>query len=317
MMLAVFNRGSSLERRGLLLAALLLVVANLLTFLSGWFVVAGVLILGILLPGLFCAAWLLRRALPPLLEFIAYSLGLGYTLYIVAMLLVTDLPGGIDAWQVRLALNLLSLVLGIGYWLTLRAAEADISGSAGIREPFGRGPTDPARESSIHNRWAMAGLVSVLLVAAILRFPNLGYSDFLGDEARAFLFATDAIQGYPSALLVHKKGPTEILIPLGVYTIENQITESQARFPFALAGMLGIFALYLLGWRLFGAVAGWIAAMLLAVDGYFIAFARIVQYQSVVFCMTLLIALALYRQARSNRPLPAYLLMAGLFFAGS
>src|SRR5690606_37033407 len=42
----------------------------------------------------------------------------------------------------------------------------------------------------------------------------------------------------------------------------------------------------------------------------------IVQYQSVVFCMTILIALALYRQARANRPLPAYLLMAGLFLVG-
>jgi len=109
MMLAGFNRGSSRERRGLLLAALLLVIANLLTFLSGWFVVAGVLTLGILLPGALCAAWLLRRAMPPLLEFIAYSLGLGYTLYIVTMLVISDLPGGIYAWQIRLALDLLAL----------------------------------------------------------------------------------------------------------------------------------------------------------------------------------------------------------------
>jgi hypothetical protein len=56
--------------------------------------------------------------------------------------------------------------------------------------------------------------------------------------------------------------------------------------------------------------------MLLAVDGYFIGFARIVQYQSVVFCMTVLIALALYRQSRATRPLPAYLMMAGLFLVG-
>src|SRR4051812_10468551 len=185
MMLAGFNRGSSRERRGLLLAALLLVIANLLTFLSGWFVVAGVLTLGILLPGALCAAWLLHRVMPPLLEFIAYSLGLGYTLYIMTMLVVADLPGGIYAWQIRLVLDLLCLVLGIGYWLTLRTAEASKdAGLAGI---------DASREPSTHNRWAMAGLVSVLLVAAVLRFPNLGYSDFLGDEARALLFATDAI----------------------------------------------------------------------------------------------------------------------------
>lgn len=304
----IVNRRVDLETRGLLLAALLLVVANLMTLLSGWFDgwlnVVGVLLLGIVLPGVLCAAWMLRRALPPRLEFIAYSMGLGFTLYVVAMLVVTEIPGPLHSWHVLVALNALCIGLGFGYWRAQRTPAIPLD-------------DDLPAERWQPNRWALAGLVSVLLVAAFLRFPNLGYSDFLGDEARAMLYATDVIQGYPSALVVHKKGPTEILIPLGIYAVAGQITEAQARFPFTLAGMLGIFALYLLGWRLFGAVAGWLAAMLLAVDGYFIGFARIVQYQSVVFCMTVLIALALYRQARAKRPLPAYLLMAGLFLVGS
>ncbi len=35
--------------------------------------------------------------------------------------------------------------------------------------------------------------------------------------------------------------------------------------------------------------------MILALDGYFIGFARIVQYQSIVFCLVVLTVLVLYR----------------------
>jgi hypothetical protein len=326
MTLAVANQieGRWQDRRWMGFAALILVIANAMTLLSGWFDVAGVLILGILLPGALAAAWLLRRTFPPLLEYVAYSLGLGFSLYVVTMLLITNLPGPLYYWHVLAALDALCIALGIGTWRAQRTPIVPLAETtlrAGSPPSLLASSGDAADQESIktphQNRWAWIGLVSVLLVAALLRFPNLGYSDFLGDEARAMLYATDAIQGYPSALLVHKKGPTEILIPLGIYTVAGQITEAQARFPFALAGMLGIFALYLLGWRMFGAVAGWLAAMLLAMDGYFIGFARIVQYQSIVFCMTLLIVLALYHQARARRPLPAYLWMAGLFLVGS
>src|SRR5215204_5460977 len=100
MTLAVTKSNFNLEDRGLLLAALLLVVANLFTLLSGWFDVAGVLILGIVLPGTLCTAWMLRRVMPPLLEFIAYGLGLGISLYVVAMLLVSEIPGPLLNWHV-------------------------------------------------------------------------------------------------------------------------------------------------------------------------------------------------------------------------
>ncbi len=289
---------SFVDQRTLIRIGLLLVAGNLLTLFTGWSDVAGVLILGVFLPGILAAAWLLHRAFPPRAEFIAYSLGLGLLLYVLTLLGVVVLPGQLQGWQVLLAFNLLSGLLAIGWWRAQRLPAITLTDT----------PLD---------RWALVGLVSVLVVAALLRLPNLGYSDFQGDEARAMLRAAEVIQGYPSALVIHKKGPAEILLPTGIYAVQGMITEAQARFPFTLAGMVGILAIYLLGWRMFGAVAGWIAAMLLAVDGYFIGFARIVQYQSVVFCMSVLVVLAIYRQARSDRPMPAYLLLAGLCFVGS
>ncbi len=55
--------------------------------------------------------------------------------------------------------------------------------------------------------------------------------------------------------------------------------------------------------------------MLLALDGYFIGFARIVQYQSVVFLMVALVALILYRLVRRPQDLARYLTLAAIFLA--
>jgi hypothetical protein len=68
---------------------------------------------------------------------------------------------------------------------------------------------------------------------------------------------------------------------------------------------------------MFGAVAGWSAAMILALDGYFVGFARIVQYQSMVFCLVVLTVLVLYRLVRSPRLLPNYLTLAAIFLAAA
>ena len=129
------------------------------------------------------------------------------------------------------------------------------------------------------------------------------------------LRSAEMLQGYPEALLTHKKGPVEILLPAGIYVMAQRLNEAAARLPFALLNLAGLFAVFLLGWRLYHPVAGWAAAMLLALDGYFIGFARIVQYQSVVFLMVVLTVLVLYRLVRAPHNLARYLTLAAIFLA--
>ena len=113
------------------------------------------------------------------------------------------------------------------------------------------------------------------------------------------------IQGYDDVLFLHKKGPAEILLPTTLFALAGRVTEATARLPFALAGIAALGAAYLLGKRLFGSVAGWAAAMLLAVDGYLVAFSRIVQYQSIVILTSALVILILVRLLqRPGRPGP-------------
>ncbi len=164
-------------------------------------------------------------------------------------------------------------------------------------------------------RWVLVGALVLLSTGALLRFTNLGYTDYQGDEARAALRAAAVIQGYEDVLFLHKKGPTEILLPTVIYTVTGNLTEETARLPFAIANLAALFAVWLLGWRLFNPLAGWIAAMLLALDGYFIGFSRIVQYQSVVFLTSILVVLLLYRVVKHPRALAAYLTLAALLLA--
>jgi 4-amino-4-deoxy-L-arabinose transferase-like glycosyltransferase len=276
--------------------------ANLALFASRWVHWLGtpaVLLLGVVLPGALLTLWLLRHVPAPTWgEGVVYATGLGFALFVLLVMGLTLLPGGLRADQVVVTFNLAVGILGGLVW-------------------YGRGtsiaPLQP-RRNSMQVRWGWIGLGSVLLIGALLRLPGLGYSEFLYDEIRVMHRAAEIIQGYEPALLLHRKGPTEIIIPTGIYAVTQRINEFDARLPFALANLVGLLGLYLIGRRLFGEIAGWSAAMLLALDGLFVGFSRFTQYQSIVFLMSVLVVLALHRQAVAARPLPGYLWTAGLAF---
>ena len=136
-----------------------------------------------------------------------------------------------------------------------------------------------------------------------------------GDEARAVLRAAAVIQGYDDVLFLHKKGPGEILLPTAIFASLGNLTETTARLPFAVANLTALAAVYWLGRRLLGPAAGLAAALLLTVDGFYIGFARLVQYQSVVMLMSALTLLVLARLWQEPRAVWRGLLMSALFLA--
>ncbi len=242
-----------------------------------------VLVLAGFLPGALLVEALVGQSAsrPDWLERILYSTAAAFTVMVTVMLLVSYLPGGPTQLPTLLAFDALSLaLLGWVWWRGRRVT-----------------PGAPVWPFDIDRRWFWAGVITLLVAGAIFRFVGLGYSDYQGDEARAALRAAAVLQGYEDVLMLHKKGPTEILLPTVFYTLTGHLTEQTARLPFAVANLAALLATFVLGWRLYRPLAGWIAAMLLALDGYFIGFARIVQYQSVVLLMSLLVVLVLYRLA--------------------
>lgn len=274
--------------------------------LTGW--LPAILILALLLPAL-------QWTPVSLGERLLYIIGTGYGISITLLLGLSYIPGPIAQWMAIVAFDLLLFILCVLLW---RSAQ--------------RVAEQPAMPSILNdlpdtkNRWLLVGLLTLAVTGASLRFPGLGYAEFQGDEARAMLRAAEIISGFDGSLFEHRKGPTEILLPAAPYLFIGQINEAAARLPFTIANFCALFGIFLLGWRWFGALAGWVAAMLLALDGYLIAFSRIVQYQSIVFLMVVLVLLLLQRlalMAKSTRgnveehrlPLAAYLTLASFLLA--
>lgn len=280
------------------------------------------LFLTCLLPGALLTEVLVGRSDSPphLWERVLYSIGAGYSCLVLTALVLSYLPGGLTHWQLLGAFNLLWLLLFLLRLLpwfspsrarlqALAAEEAPPVSQLIARTTWVR----PRRRGKRH--WLVAGMIALLLIAAFLRLTDLGYAELQGDEARLALRAAEVIQGYENALFVHKKGPVEILLPTVIYGLSNHLTETTARLPFALANVAGLFAVYLLGRRLFNPTAGWLAAMLLALDGYILGFGRVVQYQSIVFLMSALVVIIFHRLSRTTAALTGYLTLAALLLA--
>ena len=86
------------------------------------------------------------------------------------------------------------------------------------------------------NSLVSAFIPIILVGAALVRFSNLGWSEFQGDEARAMLLTERVVTGEVGAILEHRKGPGEILTAAIGGSVIGFESESLLRLPFAIAG---------------------------------------------------------------------------------
>jgi hypothetical protein len=158
-------------------------------------------------------------------------------------------------------------------------------------------------------------LAALFLLAAFLRLPRLSYAEFHEDEVEALMLGVRLMQGEDYALFLHRKGPAQMLVPLAFWLLTGQITETMARFPFALSSILSVATLFFIGRRWFNWQAGAITALLWAVNGYSIAFGRMVQYQALIFFLGPLAVYCLYLAGRERRKVGGWLVMGAILLA--
>jgi len=225
------------------------------------------------------------------LERVLLSVGLGYALSLLLTLLLAYVPGPLYR---RYALaGHAGMILPLGVATLLRGPTASCL-------PEGR----PTRSSTV-----TILLLVILGLAVGLRMGNLGHSEFQGDEVAVLHKAASVIEGREDALFLHKKGPAEILLALDGYALTGRSNEFAARLPFAAS----VAVIYALGRRWFGRRAGLWAALLWALNGFSLAFGRIVQYQSLVLLFGGLAVLAL--DTTHGPPSRARLALCALFVA--
>ncbi len=155
-------------------------------------------------------------------------------------------------------------------------------------------------------------LALILAPLAFLRFYNLGWSEYIPDETTVM---TPVKLGYIDweFLLVQRKGPMQFLLAgaLGLLKI-SVFNELAYRIPFALASLAGLFFFFKFVEKVSGKFAAAVATLLLGLNGFLVAFGRIVQYQNLNLLFSFAGLYFLAKAADSDKKAKQYFL-SGLF----
>lgn len=262
------------------------------------------------LPGLVWVSLVPNRALERI-ERLVLSLGFSFVVTPLTTLLLAYIPGPLTQMQLLVAMASvigLPLVLSIlMHWVGRFRVSVRPTPAPEGRLLFSSRQQLPWRKSWV---W----LVIAVFIAVGLRCANLNYSEFQGDEAKVMVRAARALEGDDAIVFQHKKGPAELTLVMSSWRLTGILNEWTARLPFAWANILGLIAVFLFGRRLGHPHLGGVAACLLAIEGYLVAFGRIVQYQSLVFALsTLGLFCLLVYYVEGHRSL---IIVAATLFAG-
>jgi hypothetical protein len=272
----------------------------------------------LLLPGLAWARWLFPTT-SPLIRW-TVGAGLSFALAMTAGLALSYLPGAISLWAELAVLDGLALIPVLGITRPPGPARPGFAARTGVPQ----GQAGSATRLRLRRRCRRTGgewrleirgwgagarelaakywpLALILLVGTFFRLADLGYSEFQGDEALAMISAAETLEGHSDALFLRGKGPGEVLLPMALWRLTGTANELIARLPFAVAGLLMVLTVYLLGRRLWSERAGLIAAGLLALNGFMVGFSRIVQYQALVVWMSALALLCVWEARADGR----------------
>jgi len=157
-------------------------------------------------------------------------------------------------------------------------------------------------------------LFIILILSFSLRFWNLGYSNFYGDETKTFYL--DKTTPAAKFLLNQRKGPVQFLVGWAVEKLSGGYDELLTRAPFALAGTFSVLILFLIVQKIAGNKAALIATGLYGFNGFFIAFSRTVQYQSFMLLFGFLaIYFAMLYQESENTTRKHYAILSAVFLA--
>lgn len=123
----------------------------------------------------------------------------------------------------------------------------------------------------------------------ILRFPSLGYSDYISDEPGTFFYRggkKDVQMSINEFALSQRKGPLQLVVGFIPYTLNGNSYDNELaqRLPYAIFSFLSIYVFYELIKKVTGNyLVAFFSAFLFSVNGLIVAYGRIAQYQNLNF----------------------------------
>ena len=278
-----------------------LVVANGLLLMPGYKVmhVFGGAILFCLIPGLALVYVLFRRSdQMGLLPMLVLGVATSYVLSNLTVLVLCSLPGGINRDQLVIALDFICVAMIIARTLLPDSRDAN-----GLRRGLG-------------GSWVY--VAALLVVSCVFRFVGLGYGEYSAmDELFIISFVVDVIAGKASLLGFPTKGPGQLTTLLPFVLWNNGFDEFFLRLPFALASVVSVIGLYLLGREMFSDRVGFLAGLLLSLQGGYLAVSRFAQFQGIVVLMAVSAMYSFVRalNAEQETDRHRYLILGSAFFA--
>ncbi|MCB0191980.1 MAG: glycosyltransferase family 39 protein [Anaerolineae bacterium] len=238
--------------------------------------------------------------------------GFSLTLSSLALLITVLLPGPFTETPVIVTLNLVTLA-GLVLQLPILGGNEESKAKAEAKQPnqstdypTNQHPNQPTTQLSLHwpSRTVLLILIAIVAVGAFTRLTRLGYAEFHEDELENMRLIVRAYKGEEYVPFIDSKGPIHWLLPAALWYTNGWINEGIARTPFALASLLLIPTMYMLGRRISNGRehVGLIAAGIVVLNGFFASLARHVENRSlIVFWGALAVWLA-YRYYREERP---------------
>lgn len=184
--------------------------------------------------------------------------------------------------------------------------------------PIGYDGSPMRTDSSTARRLLVAAALAVACASATIGWYSAAHLETLWDEPIDQAIA-DGLRDHPFAGGRPVLDPSQLRLPMYVTAFADAFSGRSdlafARGVSLCAGAITVLATALLGARLFGPMAGFLAALLLGLSPYFLAYSRVAMTEGDVFlaCFMTLAVWAFMRHL--ERPTPANWLTAAVFLA--
>ena len=133
------------------------------------------------------------------------------------------------------------------------------------------------KKTEIYCRRQNLFLLFILIMSAFLRFYQLGYSHFYGDEIKTLYLRKD-VSAF-NFLMNQRKGPVQFVTSWVAEKISGGYDELWIRLPYAAAGTLLVYIFYYFVRQNFGIAPALYSSLFFSLSGFNIAFSRTAQYQ--------------------------------------
>lgn len=158
-------------------------------------------------------------------------------------------------------------------------------------------------------------LILLIFLAGILRFSNLGYSEFQDDEKKALFRISESTSSY-EFLMNQRKGPIQFLVTgTTAFIINDDLNEFAIRLPFTIANLLSVVVFYLILKNLFKSqIPVFLGAFIFSLNGFIVGFSRIAQYQNLNILFSLSSLYFFLRLSKTDHKHLLYSMLGTTFF---